>query len=339
MSTLFEALGRGYRADDLRADLMAGVTVGVIALPLAMALAIASGVAPQHGLYTAIVAGAIIAISGGSRYSVAGPTAAFVIILQPISIQFGLGGLLIATFMAGVIQMAMGVARFGKLIEFIPHPVTTGFTAGIAVVIASGQIRDALGLEMAAVPAEFVEKWAAYSEAIGTFNPWAVGLTLATVLVVVGMPRAAPRVPGSLVALLAATAAVQLFDLPVETIGSRFGAVPSGLPAPRLPQVDWATLPDLVSPAVSIALLAGIESLLSAVVADGMTGRRHRSGLRRRPSDSVHTPAVAHVTDDVTTLGVEVRGESAMQVVDVHSGGMLTGDSKFVIIGVNQSSA
>ncbi len=270
-------LREGYGRAPFGRDLAAGLLVGVVALPLAIAFAIASGVKPEQGLVTAVVAGFLISALSGSRVQIGGPTGAFIVLVYGVVQEFGYDGLAVATLMAGGLLVAMGVARLGGLIRYVPYPVTVGFTAGIAVVIASGQVRDALGLAMAEVPAAFAPKWAAYAEALGTLNPWALGLTAATVAVVVGLPRVAPRVPASLVALLAATAAVAAFDLPVETIGSRFGAVPSGVPAPRLPRVDPAMLPELVSPAVSIALLAAIESLLSAVVADGMTGRRHRS--------------------------------------------------------------
>lgn len=311
---LVAVLREGYGRAQFGRDLAAGLIVGVVALPLAIAFAIASGVGPERGLYTAIVAGFLISLLSGSRVQIGGPTGAFIVLVYGIVQEFGYDGLAVATLMAGGILVVMGFARFGALIQFIPYPVTVGFTAGIAVVIASGQLRDALGLEMAAVPAEFIEKWAAYGEALGTFNPWAVGLTLATVLVVVGLPRVAPRVPGSLVALLAATAAVQLFDLPVETIGSRFGAVPSGLPVPHLPRVDWEMLPDLVSPAVSIALLAGIESLLSAVVADGMTGRRHRSNME------LVAQGVANLASPLFG-GIPATGAIARTATNVKSGG------------------
>ncbi|MEX0899222.1 MAG: C4-dicarboxylic acid transporter DauA [Gammaproteobacteria bacterium] len=292
MSTLVAALRRGYRADDLRADLMAGVTVGVIALPLAMALAIASGVAPQHGLYTAIVAGAVIAVSGGSRYSVAGPTAAFVIILQPISIQFGLGGLLIATFMAGVIQMAMGVARFGKLIEFIPHPVTTGFTAGIAVVIASLQIRDLFGLVLAEPPTHFLERVVALTGAMPSLDPAEFAVGAFTFLVIAIWSRRKSWLPPHLVGIAAGAAAaavaMRLFDgVDLATIGSRFGEIPRALPKPVLPwnfpgpdgaplTLSWDLFRALIRPAFAIAMLGAIESLLCAVVADSMGGSKHR---------------------------------------------------------------
>jgi len=311
---LLTVLREGYSRAQWGRDVAAGLIVGVVALPLAIAFAIASGVGPERGLYTAIVAGFTISLLSGSRVQIGGPTGAFIVLVYGIVQQFGYDGLAVATLMGGVLLIAMGLARFGALLQFIPYPVTVGFTAGIAVVIASGQIRDALGLAMEAVPAEFVAKWAAYGEAIGTASPWAVGLTLATILVMVGLPRVAPRVPGSLVALLAATAAVQLFHLPVETIASRFGEVPSGLPAPHLPRVPWAMVPELISPALSIAILAGIESLLSAVVADGMTGRRHRSNME------LVAQGVANIASPLFG-GIPATGAIARTATNVKSGG------------------
>ncbi len=311
---LLTVLREGYGRAQFGRDLAAGLIVGVVALPLAIAFAIASGVGPERGLYTAIVAGFTISLLSGSRVQIGGPTGAFIVLVYGIVQQYGYDGLAVATLMAGGILIAMGLARFGALLQFIPYPVTVGFTAGIAVVIASGQIRDALGLAMEAVPAGFFAKWVAYGEAIGSVNPWAVGLTLATVLVMVGLSRVVPRVPGSLVALLAATAAVQLFVLPVETIASRFGAVPSGLPAPQLPHVAWAMVPELVSPAFSIAILAGIESLLSAVVADGMTGRRHRSNME------LVAQGIANIVSPLFG-GIPATGAIARTATNVKSGG------------------
>lgn len=304
----------GYGRAQFGRDLAAGLLVGVVALPLAIAFAIASGVKPEQGIITAIVAGVLISVLSGSRVQIGGPTGAFIILVYSVIQEFGYDGLAVATLMAGMLLVAMGVARLGGLIRYIPYPVTVGFTAGIALVIASGQIRDALGLDMAAVPAEFIPKWTAYADALGTLNPWALGLTVATIAVVVGLPRLVPRVPASLVALLAATAVVAVFDLPVETIGSRFGAVPGTIPAPRLPQIDWAMLPDLVSPAVSIALLAAIESLLSAVVADGMTGRRHRSNAE------LVAQGVANIAAPLFG-GIPATGAIARTATNVKAGG------------------
>ena len=311
---LITVLREGYSRAQFGRDLSAGLLVGVVALPLAIAFAIASGVKPEQGLITAVVAGFLISALSGSRVQIGGPTGAFIILVYSVVQEFGYDGLAVATIMAGVFLVAMGVARLGGLIRYVPYPVTVGFTAGIAVVIASGQIRDALGLTMASVPAEFIPKWEAYAGAIGTINLWALGLTVGTVVVVIGLPRLVPRLPASLVALVAATAAVALFDLPVETIGSRFGAVPSGIPTPRLPGIDWGMVPDLISPALSIAILAAIESLLSAVVADGMTGRRHRSNAE------LVAQGVANIASPLFG-GIPATGAIARTATNVKAGG------------------
>jgi sulfate permease, SulP family len=297
---LREALGDGYGPADLRADLMAGAVVGVVALPLSMALAIASGVPPQHGLYTAIVAGAAIALLGGSRVQVSGPTAAFVVILSPIAARFGVGGLLVATMLAGALLVAMGVARLGRFIEFVPYPVTTGFTAGIAVVIGTLQIKDLLGLSVPPLPEHYAERLLVLIRALPTVR-WPDALVAALTLAVLLLwPRVSRRVPSPLVALSVAAGAALLLArlLPgfeLATIGSRFsyrsgGDWLMGIPQlPPLPVLPWhlpgpdgrplalslALVRELMPSAFAIALLGAIESLLSAVVADGMTGRKH----------------------------------------------------------------
>lgn len=270
---------QGYSSPVFIKDLTAGIIVGIVALPLAIAFAIASGVKPEQGLYTAIVAGFIISLLSGSRVQIGGPTGAFIVIIYGIVQKFGYDGLVIATIMAGVLLVIMGFAKLGAVIKYIPYPVTVGFTAGIALIIAVGQVRDLLGLHMEKVPAEFIEKIVAYSEHAGSITPIAAMIGITTIVIVFLWPRVTQRVPGSLVAIVVTTSAVQLFDLPVDTIGSRFGSVSGALPSLHLPHVEWRALPALVSPAITIALLAGIESLLSAVVADGMTGRKHRSNM------------------------------------------------------------
>ena len=276
---LITVLREGYPSAQFPRDLIAGVIVGIVAVPLAIAFAIASGVSPERGLYTAVVAGFLISALSGSRVQIGGPTGAFVVLIYGIVQRHGYDGLVVATVLAGLILVVMGMAQLGTLIQYIPYPVTVGFTTGIAVIIASGQIRDALGLTMGTVPAEFLPKVDACIRAIGTFNPWAVAVALTAVSIIVFLPRLLPRLPGSLVALLVTTGVVHWFRLPVETIGEPSVPFPSGLPTPHLPAVNWASLPALFSPALSIALLAGIESLLSAVVADGMTGGRHRPNM------------------------------------------------------------
>ena len=276
---LVTVLREGLSRQQLTRDLMAGIIVGVVALPLAIAFAIASGVKPEQGLYTAIIAGFLISALSGSRVQIGGPTGAFIVIVYGIVEKYGYDGLATATMLAGGLLIIMGLARLGTVIKFIPHPVTVGFTAGIALIIMVGQIRDFFGLQMEKVPAEFPEKVAAFAEHFGSLNPWAAVIAASTILTILLWPRLTHRVPGSLVAILVTTAAVQLLNIPVETIGSRFGSVPNSLPAPHLPAISWQLCKEMFSPALTIALLAGIESLLSAVVADGMTERRHRSNM------------------------------------------------------------
>lgn len=261
------------------ADLTAGLTVGVVALPLAMAFAIACGIkeiTPSTGLITAVVAGFMISLLGGSKHQIGGPTGAFVVLIAGVAGSFGMSGLILCTLLAGIFLILFGVFRMGALIKFIPYPVTTGFTSGIAVTIFCTQIKDLLGLDIPkAVPAEFVAKWACYSEYFHTTNMWALGISLLTIAVILITKRVVPRAPFMLVGMLVSTVVCACFNLPVETIGSRFGELPQGLPMPTFPEFDWMQLPQLIKPAFIIALLAAIESLLSASVADGMTGSRH----------------------------------------------------------------
>ncbi len=311
---LITVLREGYPSAQFPRDLIAGVIVGIVAVPLAIAFAIASGVSPERGLYTAVVAGFLISALSGSRVQIGGPTGAFVVLIYGIVQRHGYDGLVVATVLAGLILVVMGMAQLGTLIQYIPYPVTVGFTTGIAVIIASGQIRDALGLTMGTVPAEFLPKVDACIRAIGTFNPWAVAVALTAVSIIVFLPRLLPRLPGSLVALLVTTGVVHWFRLPVETIGGRFGSVPNGLPMPHLPAVNWASLPALFSPALSIALLAGIESLLSAVVADGMTGGRHR------PNMELIAQGAANIACPIFG-GIPATGAIARTATNVKSGG------------------
>jgi SulP family sulfate permease len=306
---------QGYSTPVFFKDLTAGIIVGIVALPLAIAFAIASGVKPEQGLYTAIVAGFLISLLSGSRVQIGGPTGAFIVIIYGIVQKFGYDGLVIATIMAGVLLVIMGFAKLGAVIKYIPYPVTVGFTAGIALIIAMGQVRDLLGLHMEKVPAEFIEKIVAYSEHAGSITPVAAVIGIATIAIVFLWPRVTQRVPGSLVAILVTTAAVQLLDLPVETIGSRFGSVSGALPSFRMPQVDWRTASLLVSPAITIALLAGIESLLSAVVADGMTGRKHRSNME------LIAQGVANIASPLFG-GIPATGAIARTATNIKNGGL-----------------
>ncbi len=274
---LATVLGEGYRWRDLRGDTLAGLTVAVVALPLAMALAIASGASPDKGLATAIVAGFLISLLGGSRVQIGGPTAAFIPVVFAIIQEHGYGGLIVCTLMAGLILIAAGLLRLGTLMKYMPQPVITGFTAGIAVSIFSSQIKDALGLRMGAVPAEFLPRWQAYAEHIGSIQPAALALTVLGVASIVGLRRWRPAWPGFLIALVACTAIAVILGLPTETIASRFGELPATLPPIEFPTIPFDRLRELLPGALTIAFLGGVESLLSAVVADGMTGRRHRS--------------------------------------------------------------
>ena len=276
---LVSVFKEGYTLKQFQGDLMGGLTVGVVALPLAIALAIASGVKPEQGLYTAIVAGFVIAVLGGSRMQISGPTGAFVVIVYGIVQKYGYDGLVVATLIAGVMLVIMGLARMGALLKFVPYPVIVGFTSGIALIIFSSQVNDFLGLKIEKVPADFVEKWIEFARHAANIDLYTLGLGVASLLIIVLWPRVTHRVPGQLIAILVATVAVQYFQLPVETIESRFGAMPTGLPAPQLPTVTWESFQELFSPAITIAILAALESLLSSVVADGMTGTRHRSNM------------------------------------------------------------
>jgi len=260
-------------------DAIAGLIVGIVALPLAIAFAIASGVSPEKGLFTAIVAGFIISAFGGSRVQIGGPTGAFIVIVYGIVQQYGIDGLIIATFIAGIMLMLMGFARLGSVIKFIPYPLIVGFTTGIAVIIFSSQMKDFFGLSMGAVPADFIEKWRSYIHYFSSINWYAPVIGAVTVLIILFVPKITRTVPGSLIAIILSTVVVQVFHLPVETIGSRFGDIPSSLPLPVIPHLDLVTVRDLLKPAFTIAILGAIESLLSAVVSDGMIGGSHKSNM------------------------------------------------------------
>ena len=274
---LFSLLREGITRERLTKDLIAGLIVGIVALPLAIAFAIASGVPPDKGLVTAIVAGIVISALGGSRVQIGGPTGAFIVIVYAIVQKHGVGGLTIATFMAGFILIAMGLARFGNLLKYIPHSLIIGFTSGIALIIFSSQVKDFLGLPIGAIPADFVGKWQVYALHIKETNWTAFAIALGTVVVSFNFHRVTTKVPGSIVAIILSTLLVQVWNLPVTTIATTFGDIPNRLALPAIPHIDLATVKELVQPALAIALLGGIESLLSAVVADGMIGGRHRS--------------------------------------------------------------
>jgi len=272
-------LRAGYTRLDFISDLIAGVTVGLVALPLAMAFGIASGVSPQAGLYTAVVAGFLISALGGSRLQIGGPTGAFVVIVAGIVGIHGISGLLTVTMMAGVILMVMAVTGLGTAVKYIPRPVTIGFTNGIAVLIASTQVKDFLGLETAPLPGEFVSRVRVLVSSLNSIHWRTVLIAAISLLIILVVPRLTKRIPGSIVALVLATLAVAAFGLSVETIGSKFGGIPTGLPNVSLPQFRPELILPLLPAAVTVAMLAAIESLLSAVVADGMSGDRHNSNM------------------------------------------------------------
>ncbi|HEV8429882.1 MAG TPA: sulfate permease [Pyrinomonadaceae bacterium] len=276
---ILAVLREGYSRKQFYSDLAAGTTVGIVALPLAIAFAIASGVKPEQGLFTAIVAGFIISLLGGSRAQISGPTGAFVVIIYGIVRQHGYDGLAVATLIAGILLILMGLFRMGALLKFIPYPVTVGFTTGIALIIFSSQLGDFLGLQLEAPPAGFLERLIAYRHHLSEASAYALGVGLLSLVVIAVWPRITHRVPGMLIAIILSTVAVKVFHLPVSTIGSRFGAVPNHLPLPHIPLMSLSLIKEMFSPAVTIAFLAALESLLAAVVADGMLGTRHRSNM------------------------------------------------------------
>jgi len=308
--TTLESYDRGQ----FLGDLTAGLIVGVVALPLAIAFAIASGVTPDRGLWTAIVAGFLISALGGSRVQIGGPTGAFVVIVYGIVHRYGIDGLTVATLMAGAILVVIGLAKLGSMIRFIPQPLITGFTSAIALIIASGEIKDLLGLHMGAVPASFVEKITAYAQRATGITPAAVGVSVVSLAIIILWPRVNRRIPGTFVALIVTTAAVTLLHLPVETVGSRFGAISASVPHPQVPHLSFAQLTALVGPAFTIAMLAAIESLLSAVVADGMTGGRHRSNME------LVAQGVANLASPLFG-GIPATGAIARTATNIKNGG------------------
>jgi SulP family sulfate permease len=311
---LWTVLREGISRGQLARDALAGVIVGVVALPLAIAFAIASGVRPEAGLATAIVAGFLISALGGSRVQIGGPTGAFVVIVYGVVARHGVEGLAVATLLAGLLLMAMGVARLGTVIQFVPYPVTVGFTSGIALIIATSQLRDLLGLDLASLPARFTEQLSAYAAHADSVRPAALAIGLLSIFVTVYWQRITPRVPGSLVAIVLATVLVHAFGLPVETIGDRFGEIHAELPAPKLPAFRWEMVPELFPEAIAIALLGAIESLLSAVVADGMAGTRHR------PNMELVAQGFANVVSPLFG-GIPATGAIARTATNVRNGG------------------
>lgn len=311
---LVTVLREGYGFKDLRADAVAGLTVAIVALPLAMALGIASGASPDRGLVTAVVAGFLISALGGSRVQIGGPTGAFVIVIFNVIAQHGYDGLILATMLAGAMLVVAGYAKLGKLIKFVPHPVVTGFTAGIAVIIASTQVRDFFGLAIDDVPAEFVPQWAAYLGALDLVSLPALAIGAGSLALIVGLRKVSPSLPGYLIAIVAASLAVAVLGLPVDTIGSRFPDMPSGLPMPSLPDLSLAKIQAVLPSAFTIAFLAGIEALLSAVVADGMAGTRHRS------NQELVGQGVANIASSLFA-GLPATGAIARTATNIKAGG------------------
>lgn len=273
---LFDVM-KGYSKAQLIKDIIAGIIVAIIALPLSIALAIASGVGPEQGLYTAIIAGFFISFFGGSRVQIGGPTAAFVVIIYGIVAEYGTDGLIVATILAGIILVIMGICRFGSLIKYIPYTITTGFTCGIAVTLFVGQLKDFFGLQIKSVPSEFLDKIIAYGKNIGTINVTATVIGLVAVAIMLIWPKVTDKIPGSLVAIIVTTAIVYFAKLDVNTIGSVYGQLDSSFPKFHVPAISMKLVQQMLSPAFTIAVLAAIESLLSAVVSDGMIGDTHKS--------------------------------------------------------------
>ncbi len=304
--------------EQLGRDIVSGILVGIVALPLAIAFAIASGVSPEKGLISAVIGGFLISLLGGSRVQIGGPTGAFIVILYGIVQQYGLNGLMIATIMAGVILIIMGLSQLGSLIKFIPYPVVVGFTSGIAIIIFSSEVKDFLGLQMASVPADFIEKWTAYFNVLPTASLETIIVGMTALLIIIFWskfwPKLATKIPGPLVALVVTTVAVRVLHLEVATIQTRFGNISASIPTPSVPTLDFATIRHLIMPATTIALLGSIESLLSAVVSDGMIGARHKSNME------LVGQGVANIIAPLFG-GIPVTGAIARTATNIKNGG------------------
>jgi len=310
---LFTLLKNGISKEQILKDIISGSIVGIVALPLAIAFAVASGVSPEKGIITAIVAGFVISTFGGSKVQIGGPTGAFIIILYGIIQQYGIDGLLISTLMAGVILVIFGLLKLGNLLKYFPHPLIVGFTSGIAIVIFSTQVKDALGLDIEKLPADFFEKWQVYFDHIGNINFYALSLTIATILITINFKKINSKIPGSFVALILLTIMVQLFHFPVTTIETFFGTIPSEITF-ALPHFELTNLVTYIVPAFVIALLGSVESLLSAVVSDGMIGGAHRS----------NTELIAQGLANIATPffgGIPATGAIARTATNVENGG------------------
>lgn len=309
----FTVLREGYSAGRFSSDLLAGIVVGIVALPLAIAFAVASGVSPEKGLITAVVAGFIISLLGGSRVQIGGPTGAFIVIVYSILTEYGFDGLLISTILAGIFMIIFGLLKLGALLKYFPHPLIVGFTSGIALVIFSTQIRDAFGLNIQNVPSGFIARWITYFNNFETINIYAAGITFLSIVLVIFSKKFIRKIPGSLIAIVAGTLLVQVFKLPVLTIESFFGEIPNSFKI-EFPGIDFSQLGNYIQPALTIALLGAIESLLSAVVADGMIGGRHRS----------NTELIAQGIANIVTPffgGIPATGAIARTATNVKNGG------------------
>lgn len=310
---LFKSL-KGYNGKTFLNDLSAGIIVGIVALPLAIAFAIASGVGPERGIFTAIIAGFIISVLGGSKVQIGGPTGAFVVIIYGVIQKFGYSGLVIATIMAGILLILMGAFKLGGLVKFMPYTIITGFTAGIAVTIFTTQIGDFLGLTTGKMPGDFIGKIKTYANCLGTINFYALGIAVISLAIIFLWPKINKKIPGSLVVIILATIVTTIFKFPVDTIGSRYGAIPSSLPAPTFPAFNISQIIDLFPTAVSIAVLAAIESLLSAVVADGMIGSKHDSNME------LIAQGIANIASPIFG-GIPATGAIARTATNIKNGG------------------
>lgn len=305
---------KNYNKDQFLKDLASGIIVAIIALPLSIALAIASGVSPEKGLYTAIIGGFIVSFLGGSKVQIGGPTGAFVIIVYGIIQKHGFDGLIIATIMAGVFLVLMGFFKLGSLIKFIPSPITTGFTSGIAIVIFSTQMKDFFGLSIAAVPSEFIGKWIEYFKNFNSLNINSLFISILTLLVIIFWPKINKKIPGPFIAIILTTVLTLIFKLKIDTIGSVFGDLSSSLPPISIPNINLSMINELMLPALTIAILAGVESLLSAVVADGMIGGRHRSNME------LIAQGLANIFSGIFG-GIPVTGAIARTAANIKNGG------------------
>ena len=310
---LVTVLQEGYSLGRFRADIVAGLTVAIVALPLSMALAVASNTTPDRGLYTAIVAGFLISALGGCRFQIGGPTGAFVVVVFNVIATQGYDGLVVATLMAGVMLMLAGFAKLGTFIKYVPTPVVTGFTSGIALIILTSQVAELLGLQLEKNPSEFIEKWIAYSAAIGTFQPATFSVAMASLAAIIACRLWRPQWPMFLLAIGLGAIFVWALALPVATIGTRFGSLPGTLPMPHIPEITLSRVRELLPSAFTIAFLAGVESLLSAVVADGMTGRHHRS------NSELVAQGVANIGSALLG-GIPATGAIARTATNIRSG-------------------